>query len=297
LKTIPAQLLAHEALTVTTLCLLAKVECVGTYAGTILSFASLDIDVDYDDGDGTLTYSAQNGFTPKRLAQSAGQTVDNSELDGVIRDTGITMAQVRAGLFQSAKLTIYRVNYNDLTAGRHEVVAYGRAGETKFANDQWVTEFRSLSQLLKQPISQPYSLTCRAQFGDARCGESLVWTNGTVSSLGTETDREFSDVTLSSNTGYYSDHGGVVEWLTGDNTGAQMEVEEFTSSSAGSVIALSIPMPYAIQVGDTFRIRRDCDKKFSTCKDVYANTLNFRGENLIPVDGTVMVPGADIIKA
>lgn len=294
MKTIEATLLAHLGQEVTTTCLLVKVECVGTYAGTILGFTDLDIDVSYNDGTGVLVYESDNGFTPKRTQQTSGMAVDNSEIDGVVTSTGITQEQIRSGIFNSAKMTIYRVNWNDLTSGRHEVVAYGRAGETKFNELGFTVEFRSLSQLLKQPISQPYSLTCRAQFGDARCQKAFVWSNGTVSSLGTETDREFSDNSSFEANAFYD--GGVIEWLTGDNAGAQMEIDTFLSDSGGGDFALALAMPFAIQVGDTYRRRQDCDKTFAACT-AYANTLNFRGENLIPVDGKAMIPGAEINRA
>jgi uncharacterized phage protein (TIGR02218 family) len=309
MKTIPSQLLAHLQLPAITTCLLTKVECVGTYEGTILGFTNLDIDVTYADDPAlvdsngqpiAIVYQAENGFVARRLAQtstvSGNQTVDNSELDGVISPSGITEAMVRSGLFDSAKVTIYRVNYEDLTPGRHEIVAYGRAGETTYSESGWRTEFRSLSQLLTQPISQPYSLTCRAQFGDARCKKVFVWTNGTVSAVGAEVDREFEDATLSAADGFYT--VGVVQWLTGLNAGAEMEVDVFAVTSAGADFALSLGMPFAIHVGDTYRVRQDCGKTFAEwCRDTHANTDNFRGENLIPVDGTALVPGAEIKRA
>lgn len=291
MKTIHATLLTHLGQPVTTTCLLVKVECVGFYAGTVLGFTNLDIDVAYNDGAGSVTYESENGFTPKRLAATSGSSVDNTELDGVISDGGVTEAMVRAGLFDSAKVTIYRVNYNDLTSGRHEIVHYGRAGETKYTEMGWRTEFRSLSQLLKQPIGQRYSTTCRAQFGDARCTKAFSWTSGTVTSVGTETAREFSDTSIVSANGYYN--YGVVEWLTGANTGAQMDVDVYTVGS----FDLLLDLPFPIVIGDTYRVRLDCTKTFEYCDTVHSNTDWFRGENLIPVDGTAMVPNAEIKKA
>jgi len=288
-KSIHATLLTHLALPVTSTCLLVKVECVGTYDGTVLGFTNLDIDVDYDDGDGNVTYESDNGFTPRKLAQTSGSGVDDSALDGVIGN-GITEAMIRSGLFDSAKVTVYRVNYNDLTSGRHEIVAYGKAGQTQYSELGWQTEFRSLSQLLKQPIGELYSLTCRAQFGDTRCGKAFSWTSGTVTSVGSETDREFNDTSIVSANGHYN--SGVVEWLTGNNAGAEMDVDVYTVGA----FALLLPMAYPIVIGDTYRVRRDCTKTFDYCKTVHSNTLFFRGENLIPVDGTAMVPGAEIVK-
>lgn len=295
MKTIQATLLTHLAETVTTTCLLVKVQCVGAFAGTTYGFTNLDIDVTYNDGSGSLVYESDNGFTPKRVAATSGAGVDNSEIVGVIASTGITEQLVRAGLFRSAKVTIYRVNYNDLTTGRHEVVAYGRAGQTRFHEAGWSTEFRSLSQLLKQPIGQTYGILCNAQFGDTRCGKSFVWTNGTVTSLGSETDRQFNCTGITGADGFYD--LGVVEWLTGDNAGHQVEVDTYIVSGGSpgvGVFALTFGLPYVIDIGDTFRVRQDCDKTYATCGTVHANTTRFRGFPLMPVDGTAMVPGAEI---
>lgn len=293
MKTIPAALLSHLALPVTTWCYLVKVECVGTFAGTLLGFTNLDVDVSYDDGDGVLLYESDNGFSPRRLAQSSGINVDMSEIDGIVADAGITEAKIRAGLFNSAKMTMYRINYEDLTAGRHEIVAYGRAGQTTFHELGFNVEFRSLSQLLKQPIGRRISLTCTTGFGSPLCGMPFEWTSGSVTSQGPETDRIFNDTGMAAAAGYYSDIGGVVEFLTGNNAGAEMEIEVYTVGH----FELMLPLPYPILPTDTYRARRDCDKKFETCRDVYANDLNNRSENLTPVDGTAMVPGAEIVKA
>lgn len=296
MKTINATLLTHLALETTTTCYLVKVVCVGTYAGTVLGFTNTNTDLAYDDGDGSVTYVAENGFAPRRIAKTSSMGVDNSELDGVVTAAGITEAMIRSGLFDGAKITVYRVNFNDLTSGRHEVVDYGKAGETVFSDLGWRTEFRSLSQWLKQPISQAYSKTCIAKFGTMSgrwaCMKAIAWAaSGTVTSVGAETDRQFTDTGRAEATGYFD--LGVVEWLTGDNAGAQMEVDTF----AADAFALALGMPFPIQVGDTYRPRLDCDKTFETCRDVHANTDYFRGQNKLPMDGTAMVPGAEITRA
>lgn len=295
MKTIDATLLNHLGQPVTTTCFLAKVECQGAYAGQLFYFTNLDIDVEYDDGDGLATYGSDNGFTPKRYAATSGPSVDLSAIDGVITASGITEQMVRAGIFQNAKVTVYRVNYTDLTAGRHEVVAYGRAGQSRFHELGWSTEFFSLSKLLMQPIGEVYGIPCNARFGDARCKVAITWgANGTVSAVGTENDRVFGDDSRSEPDGYYSDHHGIVQWLTGDNAGIEMEIDVHDADSSGSVFELLMALPYPIAIGDTYRPRRDCDKLLTTCRDVYANQENHRGFPQMPVDGTSMVPGTEI---
>jgi uncharacterized phage protein (TIGR02218 family) len=292
MKSIPVALQSHLDGDATTLCLLTRIACKD---GTVIGFADLDVDIAYDDGDGTVTYEAENGgLAPQRLQASSDLTVDNTELQGWVSSSGITEAQIRAGLFDYAQVRIYRVNYMDTSQG-HEIVATGTAGETVFSANGWKTEFRSLVQQLRQPISKLYSLTCRAKFGDAQCGKSFTWVSGTVTSVGTETDRMFDSGVSGADDLY---NLGVVEWLTGDNAGGQMEVDDFGSGE----FVLSLAMPYAIQVGDTFRVRKDCNKEWDDasngCLFHWAGdrALHFRGEPHIPVadGGASMIPGTEI---
>jgi uncharacterized phage protein (TIGR02218 family) len=300
MKSIPIALQSHLDEDATTLCQLTLIE---TKDGTVYGFTDLDMDVVYDDGDGSVTYQAENGFTPSRMQASADLAVDNAEINGLVMDTGITEAQIRAGLFDYARVKVYRVNYMDLTQG-HEVIASGTAGETTFSANGWKTEFRSLTQQLKQPISKLYSLTCRVAFGSAQCGKSFTWVSGTVTDVGANPKRQFTDTALTEGEDYFKD--GVVEWLTGNNAEAQMEVDEYLHSSSNSpTFALALPMPYAIQVGDTYRVRKDCSKEWGDadngCLFHWAadRALHFRGEPHIPIadGGQNMVPGAMIDRA
>lgn len=286
MKSIPVALQAHYDQPATTTAYLCRMACKD---GTVLGFTSLDAELTYDDGDGPVLYRADNGFAADRMQQSSDLSVGNTDLHGWVSDTGITEQQIRAGFFDYARIRIYRVNYLDLSAG-HEIVATGTAGETKFSANGWSIEFRSLRQQLKQPICQLYSRTCRAKFGDAKCGKAFAWVSGAVTAVnGTEPDRLFTSAGLTQAKGYFVP--GVVEWLTGDNAGVQMEVDGF---EAGAV-SLALPLPYPISAGDTFRIRQDCDKTFDMCRTRFANVVNFRGEHLIPTDGgQSMIPGAQI---
>ena len=54
-------------------------------------------------------------------------------------------------------------------------------------------------------------------------------------------------------------------------------------------------MPEPLTAGDTFTVTAGCDKRFATCRDRFANAVNFRGFPHLPgndfVAGTV-TPGA-----
>jgi uncharacterized phage protein (TIGR02218 family) len=80
--------------------------------------------------------------------------------------------------------------------------------------------------------------------------------------------------------------GGVLTWETGSNAGRSIEVKAWTQSTGQ--IKLFLPMGYAIQVGDVFRIHPGCDKRLDTCIDRFANVLNFRGEPYVPGQDALM---------
>lgn len=288
MKRIPLRLQEHLRKYATTWCYIMRVECVGKWAGVVRGFTSLDEPITYDDGNGPVLYRSDNGFMPAVFQQQADFSVDNSELTGWVTDDGITEADILGGIFDAAEVSVYRVNYMDLSMG-HEVVAFGTLGETEFDENRWKCEFRSLTQQAKQPYGQVYSLTCRNQYGDSKCKMPFAWVRATIDALGEDPNLTIVASELVQPDGYFAP--GVVEVISGANAGADMDVDQFFS---GGIIQLALQMPMPFQVGDVVRIRVDCDKEFSTCK-AKGNTLEFRGEHLTPVADTALaIPGAYI---
>lgn len=92
-------------------------------------------------------------------------------------------------------------------------------------------------------------------------------------------------VPLGGSSGYFS--YGIVTWLTGDNTGYQMEVKNYVPGQ----ISLQLPMPNPIQIGDTFSVTVGCGKAFETdCRDKFGNQLRFGGFPYLPgIDRLILV--------
>jgi uncharacterized phage protein (TIGR02218 family) len=85
--------------------------------------------------------------------------------------------------------------------------------------------------------------------------------------------------------------GGVLTWESGANAGRSIEVTAWTQATGA--IELFLPMGYAIETGDRFRVHPGCDKRLDTCIDRFANGLNFRGEPYVPgADSLVSYPDA-----
>lgn len=294
MKTIPSALQTHKDLETTTLCrLLLIILKDGT---TKIGFTNLDIDVAYNNGNGSVTYRAANGFTPSRISSQSGTSVDNADLVGILADLstlGVTEQQVRAGVLDYAEAWCYEINYNDLTSGRHEIIERGKLGQVTMDGEQFVAEFRSLMQILKQGITKVTSLTCRAKYGSTECGATKVWNTYTVTAVdATEPDRIYTASAMVEAADHYVP--GVAEWLTGSNTGKQVDVSAFASGR----VTLIEPVYFPIVIGDTFRIRIDCPKTVDGCKDSRRNRYpnSFRGEPFIPIgrEGEILTPGAGL---
>jgi len=302
LKTIPAILQTHFDAQVNTTCLLLRIERnVGAF-GTplpVLGLSTLDQDVTYDDGNGSVTYSAMSGFVPTNISSTGDMAIDNAEAEILVPayDLGpVVESDINAGRYDSAPFVLYRVNYNDLTSGRHEIVMAGTLGQAKVVGGlSAFCELRSITQQYKQTICEVDSLTCRATFGSTACGidADALFETGTVTSVGTETDREFSSLSA-----FLTDElmPGIVQWLTGANAGRSYEIEANASASGTCTALLTFPTPFPIVIGDTFKWRPDCGKQFlRDCKNKYSNGINFRGEPYIPVgdEAQLATPGAN----
>ncbi len=319
MKTIDATLLAHKAQPATTLCdlLLVGPLADGTYRG----FAELDRDVIFSPAVsiGEVTFVARTGLQMSAVQSAADLSVDNAEAQTLApvpgyELEGFTQAEIDAGVLDKVRFLLLQVNYEDLTAGRCEIVAGGTIGEvrTKFGQ-MTVLELRSLSQQLKQMIGGLDSLLCRARFGSQPIGTpgaklverfpcgfdaEATWVSGTITALGAEPDRQFTDSALAQAADYFAP--GLVEILDGDNAGQQVEVEAF---AAGGGVTLRFPTAALLEVGVAYRIRRQCSKRWTghnSCATFWGaeKPLHFRGEPHIPVgdSGQLNSPGAALAR-
>lgn len=267
MKTLGSGMTAHVALESTTLSTCWKLT---RRDGQVFGFTDADDSLTVDG----VTYVATSGYTRSAIATDSALSVDNLDLDGILSDTAITEADILAGLWDFAEMRIFMVNRADTTQQIKQ--RRGWLGEVTLGDTGFTTELRGLAQVLQSTVGELYSASCRADFCDTRCKLTLAtYTDpGTVTSL--TSNRVFADTGLVAANGFYD--GGLVTFTSGLNSGLEMEVKAYTVGA----VALQQPMPYAIAVGDTFTITQGCDKRLATCRDTYANVVNFRGEPHIP---------------
>lgn len=74
--------------------------------------------------------------------------------------------------------------------------------------------------------------------------------------------------------------GGKITFTSGLNNGLTYQIKDWDPTL--KAFTLMRPPGYPISAGDTYSATKGCDKLMSTCRTVYANALNFRGEKETP---------------
>ena len=81
---------------------------------------------------------------------------------------------------------------------------------------------------------------------------------------------------------------GRLTWTSGPNAGRVAEVASHEVVAGARRLALLEAPVRPIAVGHDFVVRAGCDKRLETCRDRFANVVNFRGFPHIPGQDTVI---------
>jgi uncharacterized phage protein (TIGR02218 family) len=268
-KAITGALNSHFAQDSTTLATLWLVERLD---GAVYAFTDHDQDIPY----GGLTYKAATGYSASDIRSNSALAVDNLDITGFVDSSAITEADLLAGKWDYATVTISTVNYEDLSQGEL-VQRTGKIGEISVRGGIFVAELRGLMQQLQQEVGEVFSAACRNTLGDAACTVNLATYTVAGTVTGAADRRTFTDSGRAEAAGYFN--FGKLTWTGGANDGVEMEVKAFASG----VFTLAQSMPYAITVGDTYSVYPGCAKDVPDCRDKFGgNVVNFNGEWYVP---------------
>lgn len=274
-KTISVALKAAMASPVTTDCTLWQITRTD---GTAFYFTDHDQDLVF----GGHTYVSAIGFSRSAISSNVDLTVDNVDLQGIFDSASINADDLQSGLWDNAKALISLVNWKDLSQG-NTILRGAYLGEVNCSpSGIFTATLTGIAQLLAHSIGELFMPSCRANLGDTRCKIDLVgggWLKTATVAVVTDTQNFAIAVTEPRAVdGWFV--GGVVTWTSGANNGRSMEVKAWTQS--GSEVALFLPMPRSVTAGDTLTIYAGCDFTRPTCRDKFANMINFRGEPDVP---------------
>ena len=122
---------------------------------------------------------------------------------------------------------------------------------------------------LKRGIGDFFSDLCRAEFGDNKCktDKTKFSFNGTITTIN---GRNLTGNHLPKNAGYFAN--GIISF--GNNSFRILD-----DSNNNILIATAPDTP--INIGDSYIITAGCNKSVETCKKIFNNIINFRGEPFI----------------
>jgi len=269
MKILPPGLAAHLATGATTMCWCWRLE---RRDGTVLGFTDHDRNLEF----GGTTYEAAAGITASEMRDSVGLGVDNLEVEGALTSELLSEADLAAGIYDDAKVEIFRVNWQD--PSQRVVMRTGSLGEVRRTGTAFTAEVRGLAHYLQQPSGRLFQYTCDADLGDARCGVDLgagaYRGDGSISAVTDE--RRFAASGLEA---FASDWftRGRLEFTSGAAGGQAYEVKRDTLLMGIHAIELWQPARGPLDVGQTFVVTAGCDKLPAVCRAKFANIINFRG--------------------
>lgn len=251
--------------------------------GVVQGFTSHVQDISYNDGAGSVVYKAATGIVPSNIASSVGKGIDNLQIVGIINSSDIDENDIMIGKYDDAKVTIFLHNYENLLDTPITLIK-GYIGEVTLGRASFEAEVRSLIQRASQAIGKACSPLCRVKvLGDGECGVNLAgftFTNQTVQGVVSRSIFRSASAGVVGKPAFYFAYG-TLTWTSGPNSGKSVEVRSHNTSNPME-FTLAEPMPFPIGVGNQFTIVAGCDRRLETCRDKFANVLNFRGEPYIP---------------
>jgi uncharacterized phage protein (TIGR02218 family) len=224
---------------------------------------------------------AASGFTATAVQDQLGLGVSNLDVDGALSSAAISEADLAAGLYDDAAITILRVNWQDTS--QRVVLRSGFLGQVSRGETNFSAELRGLASRLDQTAGRVFQRSCAWELGDSRCTVNLgtAGNNGSGAVVSVVSAFEFTASGLAAFASGIFSRGKIV-WTSGSNAGSAIEVKGHTQESTSARLTLFLPMPKPIQAGDAFTITAGCDKQLATCRDRFSNAINFGGFPQMP---------------
>ncbi|QIB35100.1 DUF2163 domain-containing protein [Ancylobacter pratisalsi] len=235
--------------------------------------------------DGTL-FRAGGGVGGSEDRSTLGFAVGGGELSAALTSELIEEGDLLAGRFDGASVELLIADWN--VPADFILLRRGTIGEVRRENGAFVAELRSLATQLNVVRGRLFTAGCDADLGDARCAVAL----GSPAYRGTGNISAVEGAGLFVASGLDGFAGGWftqgrLEFTSGANAGFACEVKSHRADGGVRLDLWQRP-PEALAPGDAFTVSAGCDKRFETCRDRFANTLNFRGFPHMPGNDAVL---------
>jgi len=235
--------------------------------GVVIGLTSHDRDLMV----GGIAYRAAPGMKPSALETSDSLDAATMDLEGAIASDAIAARDLDAGRWDGAELELFVTDWS--APGMAPVtVARGSLGAVERRGAAFAAELQGVTRLLDRPVCPATSPSCRAMLGDSACRVDLA----PRTHLRRVIAVDGRAVTLDSVAAGMA--FGELLWMDGANCGLASPV----IGVDGSVLHLAEAPVFAPVFPARVRLTEGCDKQLATCRDRFANAVNFRGEAHLP---------------
>ncbi len=261
--------------------------------GQVMGFTDHDHDLAFD---GT-TFRAASGFTGSDAERRLGLAAADTEITGALSSDAITEADIAAGKYDGAEIEVWLVDWrNAADPNARALLRAGQLGRVRRGEMHFEAEVRTLASRLQQVRGRTFAHGCDAELGDARCGVDLsapAW-NGTGIIVAVH-DATLRIDGLGAFAADFFTHG-TCRITSGAAAGFAARIIGHRLQGGTAIITLADTPPDVLASGDAAHLVAGCDRAFATCRDKFANAVNFRGFPHMPGNDFAIsypVPGDD----
>ena len=235
--------------------------------GVVIGLTSHDRDLAV----GGLLYRAAPGMKPSALETSDSLDAATMDLDGAVTSAAIAARDIDAGRWDGAELELFVTDWSAPDVAP-VTVARGSLGAIERRGAAFAAELQGVTRLLDRPVCPATSPSCRAALGDRACRVDLA----PRTHMRRVTALDWRTATL--DTPAPAMAFGELLWLEGGNCGLASPV----IAAEGALLQLAETPSFAPAGPVRVRLTEGCDKQLATCRDRFANAVNFRGEAHLP---------------
>ena len=221
-----------------------------------------------------LRYRAAPGMTPSAIRTDIGLEADGLEIEGALTADAITAADLAAGRWDGAALTLWLTQW-EAPGELWLELSRGTIGGVEQRGATFAAELAGVASVLDAPVAPATSPDCRARLGDRACRVDMAGRRKVVTVVSVEGERVLVDGGELEVRGYAF---GTLRWMTGAATGLTQAVVD---NDAGGLWLSDVPV-MAVPSGALALLTQGCDRRLATCAGRFANVANFRGEPWLP---------------
>ncbi len=223
-------------------------------------------------------YISSSGVRGTAIQENCNFSVDNFDIEGILDNDLIKSDEILQGLYDKALIEVYLVNVDYSKYAQQDIIFLKRGyiGNIKLIGDnKFIAEINGLLQIAEQHVTNRYSLNCRANFCDKRCGldfNQFAYAGQITKAIDNKT---FQDENSQKPNGYF-DYGIVLFEHNG------LIIENNVKFYINNTFELTMPSKFQLEIGINYYAIAGCDKSAKTCAEKFQNIVNFRGEPHIP---------------